>query len=105
MKTPDGKNVRIVFASHQMKNTLERWWASVSFPAGTCGDGQLPVSATDWENRPLDKAVFECFGICIPIKNGKGSVSCADFIKGKHATAVWMHRDGMKPVPGSLTFA
>ena len=34
-----------------------------------------------------------------------GALAYADFIKGKHDRAIWLHRRGMLPIPGGLTFA
>jgi hypothetical protein len=40
----------------------------------------------------------------IRISDGSARISYRDFIKGKNETALWLHRKGMLPVPGGLTF-
>ena len=105
MKTPADKTVVFTYVSHPIKSLKMRWQATLTFPAGADGKTLLPFSFEDGEGAPIESGQFEFSGRMIDIKAGKGSLAYADFVKGKHETAVWMHRKGMEPIPGSLTFA
>ena len=104
MKTPEGKTITLTFVSHQLKDSKMRWAVNVTFAGGLGPDGMLPV-AEDGEGSPVEDGVFELAGCRIRIKKGAGEMSYADFIRGKHETAIWLKRPGMEPVPGALTFA
>lgn len=81
------------------------WWsASLEFPAGSDETTMLLITALDGEQKPIKSAIFEFAGQHIKVKDGKGSISYADFIKGKSSVPLWMHRKGFPPVPGGLTF-
>ena len=50
------------------------------------------------------QGVLEFLGRRLPVKDGQAVVTCRDFIAGKHAPAVWLHRKGLASVDGGLTF-
>ena len=66
--------------------------------------GRNKLEIVNGENEPVT-GTFEFAGLKIPVKQGKGSLAYADFVKGKHEPAVWLHRKGIEPIPGILTFA
>ena len=104
MKTPADKTVIFTFVSHPTSHIPWRWTATLTFPAGANESSALPLEIVNGEGDPVT-GTFEFAGRQIPVKEGKGTLSYADFIKGKHATGVWLHRKGIEPVPGILTFA
>ena len=105
MKTPDGKTIAFTFHSHPTKDMKARWIAKVTFPPGSTADTVLPISVTDEEGSPIESATFEFAGMSLKVRDGKASMTFGEFIAGKHSVPIWLHRDGMKPVPGVLTFA
>ena len=105
MKVPEGKTITLTFVSHPTKSLKMRWWGRLTFPGGAGADALLPVAVTDGEERPVKAGTLDLFGAHIKIRNGRGALASADFIKGKHDAAIWLHRRGMLPIPGGLTFA
>lgn len=105
MKTPEGKTIVFTFKSHPAPNLSVRWQAKLTFPPGAGPETELPIEVVDGEEVPVPEGVFEFAGRELPVKNGKASIVYADFIGGKHKTALWLHRPGMDPLPGGLTFA
>jgi len=104
MKTPADKTVTFVYVSHPTKTIGWRWEARLTFPAGADAQTMLPLEIQDGEGKPVD-GMFEFAGRQISVKNGEGRLAYADFVAGKHATSVWLHRSNIEPIPGSLTFA
>ena len=104
MKTPEGKEITFTFGSHPTKDLKMRWEAKLAFPPGAVADTKLTLTIVDGEGAPVAKGVFEFAGMKIRIADGSAQISYRDFIKGKHETALWLHRDGMMPIPGGLTF-
>ena len=104
MKTPADKTITFVFGSHPAKVAELRWTARLTFPAGATARTKLALAVEGGDGRPLKSGVFEFAGRRTRITDGKGSITYADFIAGKHETALWLHREGMPPVPGGLTF-
>jgi len=105
MRTPADKTITFTFGSHPMKDPKQRWSARVTFPAGADEATALPIALVDGDENPVADGMFEFAGQNVVIKDGQGSISYADFIRGKHETSLWLHRRGMPPVPGGLTFA
>ena len=105
MKTPDDKEIAFTFGSHPMKQAESRWTAKVTFPAGATAATTLPVELCDGNGAPVASGVFEFAGQRLAVRDGRASISYADFVKGKHEVALWLHRPGLPPVPGGLTFA
>lgn len=105
MKVPDGKTITFTFVSHQVKDLKQRWAVNLTFPGGAGSDAMLRLHAEDGEGTPISKGFFEFAGMSVRIVDGEGEVKYADFVAGKHETAIWMKRPGMDPVPGALTFA
>lgn len=81
-----------------------RWRAEVTFPPGATANTTLGISVVDGEGEPVNDAVFEFAGQELPVKDGESSMTFAEFIAGKHSVPIWLHRKGMKPVPGVPTF-
>lgn len=105
MKTPDEKTIVFTFKSHPLKNPALCWEARVTFPPGAGAETPLPIAVTDGAGSPVAAGVFEFAGRELPVKDGRAEISYGDFIAGKHATALWLHRPGQEPLPGGLTFA
>ena len=64
----------------------------------------LTIRAVDGKSNPVKSGSFEFMGAKVPISDGDGSLTFADFIRGVHEPGVWMFRPGRPPVPGGLTF-
>lgn len=92
------QSVTFVFLSHPVKMTKMRWCVNLTMPKGE-------VWVEDGEGVPVKSAVLELHGKRVKIREGRGVLSYDDFIKGKHEPAVWLHRRGVPPIPGGLTFA
>ena len=104
MKTPVDKRIVLTYYSHPMKDLKMRWKALLAFAPGSTDATPAEIEIADGEGAPVKGGVFELAGQSIRIKDGKGTVPCGDFVNGKHETAIWLHRKGMVPVPGALTF-
>ena len=104
MKTPADKTITLTLYSHPMKDLKMRWKAQLVFAAGSTDETPAEITMADGEGTPIKAAIFEFAGQQTPVKDGKGKLLCGDFVKGKHETAIWLHRKGMAPVPGALTF-
>ena len=105
MKTPDDKRITFTFCSHPTKRLEMRWTAKLVFPPGADAKTVLPLSLVDGHGKPVPEGVFEFAGRRLAVRDGAASISYADFIRGKHAVALWLHRPGRPPIPGGLTFA
>lgn len=104
MKSPLDKHIAIVFHSLQTKRK-EMWWRAVlHFPPGSDENTNLEITMEDGNGKSVDYAVFAFAGKRLVVKNGKTSISYADFIRGKHEKALWVYRRAMPPIPGALTF-
>ena len=104
MKTPKDKTLTLTFYSHPMKDLKMRWKALLTFAAGSTDASFATLAIADGEGTPIASGAFEFAGAAIRIKSGKGKLRCGDFVRGKHETAIWLHRKGLPPVPGALTF-
>ena len=104
MKTPADKTITLTLYSHPTKDLKMRWKAQIVFAAGSTDDTPAGITMVDGEGTPIKAATFEFAGAKTPIRDGKGELLCGDFIKGKHESAIWLHRKGMWPIPGALTF-
>ena len=105
MKTPPDKTIAFTFISHMTAKPELRWIAHMTVPPGSDADTVLQIEIIDGEDRPVDEGVFEFAGCSLPVRDGLASIRYADFVKGKHEVPLWLHRKGMPPVPGGLTFA
>ncbi|MBQ0032236.1 MAG: hypothetical protein KBT68_05490 [bacterium] len=104
MKTPADKTITLTLYSHPTKDLKMRWKAQLAFAPGSTDDTPAKITMVDGEGTPIAEATFEFAGAKTPIRDGVGALRCGDFIKGKHETAIWLHRKGMWPIPGALTF-
>ena len=106
MNTPEGKTIAFTFMSQPTADPIGCWVAKVTFPGGADSTSILPIEVTQGDGKPVPKAVFEFAGKRIPVLDGHARISYADFVKGKHETGLWLHRDDVpRPMPGGLTFA
>ena len=105
MKSPESRSVVLTFASNPMKEKEMRWAANLTFPPGAGPDDMLELAFKDASGNPIAKGVFEFAGMFLDVRDGRSGIKYSDFIKGKHATGIWLRRPGMEPVPGALTFA
>ena len=104
MKTPADKTITLTFYSHPTKDLKMRWKAQLVFAAGSTDETPAEITMVDGEGTPIKIATFEFAGAQTAIKDGRGTIRCGDFVKGKHEPAIWLHRKGMWPIPGALTF-
>ena len=104
MKTPADKTITLTLYSHPMKDLKMRWKAQIVFAAGSTDDTPAAITMADGEGTPIAEAAFEFAGAKTPIRDGAGALRCGDFIRGKHEPAIWLHRKGVGPIPGALTF-
>ena len=105
MKAPRDKKIAFTFMSEPSGRQELKWTARLEFPPGAEADDDLPITVVGGDDEPIGSAVLELAGMSIAVKDGRASVKYADFIKGKHSTSLWLHREGMPPVAGGLTFA
>lgn len=100
-----GKEIAFTFGSHPTPDLSQRWSARLVFPADVGKDGVLPIFIVDGNGEAVAEAVFEFAGKNIKVKDGKASITYREFLDGKSSVPLWLHRKGMKPIPGGLTFA
>ena len=81
-----------------------RWKARLVFAPESTDETPAEITMVDGEGTPIKAATFEFAGAQTAIKDGRGVILCGDFVKGKHEPAIWLHRKGMVPIPGALTF-
>lgn len=105
MRTPPDKTIAFTFVSHKTDRSELRWIAHMTFPPGADGSTVLPIELIDGNDEPVKSGTFEFAGRSLDVRDGRASISYADFVKGKHSVPVWLHRQGMPPIPGGLTFA
>ena len=103
MKCPD-RDFTMLFRSMPLKSAELQWEVHLVFPANMGPAGALPFYVTDWDEVPIPEGHLDLMGGRWKFAGGRGKIPCADFIKGIHETAVWLHRTGMDPVSGGLTF-
>jgi len=104
MKTPPDKRITLTFYSHPMKDLKLRWKALLVFEPGSDDATPATITIADGEGTPIESGTFEFAGAFTKIEDGAGRIPCGDFAKGKHETAIWLHRKGVVPIPGALTF-
>lgn len=104
MQTPKDKRVVFTLYSHPMKDVRLRWKARLTFGEGLTDKDFAELEINNGEGHPIVSALFEFAGAKIEVKDGIGRLRCADFVRGKHEVPIWLHRKGLPPVPGALTF-
>lgn len=104
MKTPTDKTITLTLYSHPTKDLKMRWKAQLVFAPGSTDETPAEITMVDGEGTPIEVAMFEFAGRKTSIKDGMGAIRCGDFVKGKHEPAIWLHRKGVWPIPGALTF-
>ena len=104
MKTPADKKITLTLYSHPTKDLKMRWKAQLVFEPGSTDDTPASLTMVDGEGTPVADGVFDFAGCATKIKDGAGAIRCGDFVKGKHEPGIWLHRKGMPPIPGALTF-
>jgi len=104
VKTPVDREIVFSFGSHPTKDLTWRWAARLVFPAGATAGTMLPIRLVDGNGTSITEGVFEFAGRRLPVRDGLAEIAYADFIKGKHEVPLWLHRPGIEPIPGGLTF-
>ena len=104
MRTPPDKRITLTFHSHPMQDLKMRWKAQLAFEPGSTDETPARLTVVDGEETPVARGTFEFAGRFTSVTDGCGALRCGDFAKGKHETAIWLHRKGCAPVPGALTF-
>ena len=106
MKTPEGKTITFTFMSQPTHEPKGCWVAKLTFPGGSDANSILPIEIPQGDGSPVREGVFEFAGKRLAVRDGHARIAYADFVKGKHETALWLHRtDVPEPIPGGLTFA
>ena len=106
MKTPEGKTIVFTFMSQPTKDPAGCWVAKLTFPGGSDEQAILPLEIVQGDGSPVPEAIFELAGRRLVVRDGKARIAYADFVRGRHETALWLHRkDVAEPIPGGLTFA
>ena len=105
MKTPPDKTISFTIISHRMPRPELWWMAYITFPAGSDESTVLQIEVKGDGDVPVKSGTLEFAGQMLKVRNGMASLRYADFVKGVHSVPIWLHRDGMEPVPGGLTFA
>ena len=106
MKTPEGKTIAFTFMSQPTHDPKGCWVAKVTFPGGSDERSILPIEIVQGDGAPVPEAVFVLAGRRLAVRDGKARIAFADFVRGRHETALWLHRkDVPEPMPGGLTFA
>lgn len=80
------------------------WRATLVFPGGSSADTVLRLRIEGGNGVPVSDAMFEFAGKSLKVDDGYATITYADFVKGKHDVPLWLHRNGMLPIPGGLTF-
>jgi len=104
MKSPIDREIVFSFGSHPTKDLTWRWAARLVFPPGATAETVLKIHLVDGYAAPIAEGVFEFAGSRLPVRNGLAEITYADFVRGKHEVPLWMHRPGIEPIPGGLTF-
>ena len=104
MKTPIDKPVTFTFMSYPAKAAKLRWKMTLTFPPGATADSTLSIEVVDGEDKPVAAGTLEYAGKSIKIKAGQAQMTYAEFVAGKHEKNIWLHRRGVLPIPGGLTF-
>ena len=104
MRTPADKTIAFTLVSHRTARAAMRWMARITFPPGSGGGDILPVEVVDGEDCPVADGVLEFAGQHLRVRGGEAGLRYADFVAGAHSVPIWLHRDGMPPIPGGLTF-
>lgn len=104
MKTPSDKAIAFTLVSQMTAEAERRWMARITFPPGAGGDTVLPVEVFDGNDAPVAEGTLEFAGQRLQVRNGAAAIRYADFVAGVHSVPIWLHRGGMPPVPGGLTF-
>ena len=104
MKTPDDK--RIIFTYHSLpsKNAAFRWKARLVFEPGSRDGDLAEMEVFDGDGCKVELGVLEFAGLRLKVKDGRASITCGDFVKGKHEPSIWLHRKGRPSSPGVVTF-
>lgn len=97
--------IHFTFMSHPTPELSIRWQAVVTLPVELKPETALPIEVADGNGEPVAEATFEFAGRRLKVKDGKASITYAEFLKGKSNTALWLYRKGHWPIPGGLTFA
>jgi hypothetical protein len=106
MNTPEGKSVTFTFMSQPTSDPKGCWVARLTFPGGSNERSVLPIEIVQGDGSPVMEAVFEFAGQRLAVRNGKARLSFVEFVRGKHESALWLHRKDVEaPIPGGLTFA
>ena len=104
MKTPPDKTIAFTIVSQRAEKAELRWMAHMTFPPGSDGETMLPIEVLGGNDKPVEDGTLEFAGQRLKVKNGAASMRYADFVAGVHSIPIWLHRSGMPPVPGGLTF-
>lgn len=104
MKTPPDKRIVLNFHSLPSKNAAFRWKAAMAFEPGSTDGDVIAIEVTDGDGSRVEAGILEFAGLRLKVRDGATSLTCAQFVAGKHESSVWLHRKGRPSSPGVLTF-
>ena len=104
MKTPDDKRIILTYHSLPSKNAAFRWKVRLTFEPGSSDDDIAQMEVFDGDGSYVESGILEFAGLRLKVKDGKTSIRCGDFVKGKHDPSLWLHRRGRPSSPGVVTF-
>ena len=104
MKTPDDKRITLTYQSLPSKNATFRWKARLTFEPGSTDNDVAEMEVFNGDGVNVASGILEFAGLRLKVKDGRTSVRCGDFVKGKHDPSIWLHRKGSPSSPGVVTF-
>ena len=104
MKTPDDKRIILTYHSLPSKNAALRWKARLVFEPGSTDEDVAEMEVFDGAGGSVEYGILEFAGQRLEVKGGRTSITCGDFVKGKHEPAIWLHRKEHPSSPGVVTF-
>ena len=104
MKTPIDKTLVFTYYSHPVKRPEMRWKAKLEFAPGSTDGSPAFFTFVDGNGESVEAGIFEFAGQRLAVADGRAEIACGDFVRGIHEGGLWLHRKGMPPIPGALTF-
>ena len=104
MRTPGDKRIILTYHSLPSKNAAFRWKACLVFEPGSTDEDIAEMEVLDGEGGKVESGMLEFAGLLLKVKDGKTSIKCGDFAKGRHEPSLWLHRKGRPSSPGVVTF-
>jgi hypothetical protein len=104
LRTPGDKRIILNYHSLPSKNAAFRWKAVLVFEPGSADGDEAEIEVFDGDGSKVESGILEFAGRRLKVKDGRTSITCGDFAKGKHDPSLWLHRKGRPSSPGVVTF-